>query len=105
MFIEMKTIVVKEGFGDKIVEKFSGKSKIQELDGFVEMSVMRRVRKSEEEEVIVEIRWESQEAFTAWKKSDAHKAGHSNKGNEKAEYIISGKSDMYNVETVKVKSV
>ncbi len=105
MFIEMKTIVVKQGFADKIIEKFSGKSKIQELDGFIEMSVMRRVRRTEEEEVIVEIRWENQEAFTAWKKSDAHKAGHSNKGSEKAEYIISGKSDMYNVETTKVKSI
>ena len=103
MFVEMKTIVTKAGFGDKIVEKFSGKSKIQELDGFIEMSVMKRVRKAEEEEIVVEIRWESQEAFTAWKKSDAHKAGHSNK--EKADFIVSGKVEMYNVETIKYKEV
>ncbi len=103
MFIEMKTIVTKAGFGEKIVQKFSGKSKIQEMDGFIEMSVLKRVRKTEEEEIIVEIRWESQEAFTAWKKSDTHKAGHANK--EKADFIISGKVEMYNVENTKYKEV
>lgn len=51
-----------------------------------------------EEEVIVVIRWESEDAWKAWEKSPEHIAGHrNNKGKERPEFIINVDVAMYEV--------
>lgn len=78
------------------------------IPGFIDSSVMvkkLRKRDAEEEEVMVMIRWESEEAWKTWEKSPEHIAGHRNKRNqEKPEYIISTTVTMYEVKAVKQPS-
>ncbi|HAX73769.1 MAG TPA: antibiotic biosynthesis monooxygenase [Firmicutes bacterium] len=101
MFIEMKRFTVKRGNAEKIIEKFSGKGKAATMEGFIDFSIMKRLRKDETEEVLIQIRWEDQESFTKWKRSDAHKAGHANRPKERPDFIVDVSVDMYEVETIK----
>ncbi len=97
MFIECKTITVTPGNSQIMIDKFSGSGLLQEQKGFVEKTVLKRVRKGDTEEVVVMIKWESQQDFTNWKKSDAHKAGHSS-NKKRADFIVDVKLDTYTVE-------
>lgn len=103
MIIEIKTIVVKPGFSDQVVERFSQPGgPITEIPGFIDLSVMVNRKKKEEEEVAIIIRWESEEAWKAWEKSPAHIEGHrQSRQNGKPEYVIGGSTNFYDVKTVK----
>lgn len=102
MFVIIRKTVVKEGFGDKIVESFNNRELVRKQKGFVDMTVMRKKPRRGEEEVVTMIRWESEEAWKNWEKSDAHIAGHRAKmGQPKPDYIISSESDRYTVALVK----
>ena len=100
MFVEMKVFKLAVGNSESILNKFSKSGIINTQPGFVDMAVMKKVRKADHEEVVVEIRWESQDAYTAWKRSDAHKAGHGAK-KERPDYILDVTMDTYHVETFK----
>ncbi len=55
-----------------------------------------------DEEVIVIIRWESEEYWKQWEKSEAHIASHkANLGKPKPEYIVSSEGALYEVKAVK----
>ncbi|TPE67286.1 antibiotic biosynthesis monooxygenase family protein [Halalkalibacterium halodurans] len=98
MFFQVKTLRVEEGHSDKIVEKFASKGLIEEQPGFIDMNVLRKKQRRGDEEVVVIIRWESEEAWKAWEKSDAHLAGHrENRGKPKPSYILDGRQDVYEV--------
>lgn len=101
MFVEAKTFIVKQGFSDEIIKKFSGPKKVAEMEGFLDLMVMKNLKGGETEEIRVELRFESQEAYKNWKKSDAHKAGHTNGQKQKPDYIVDVKLDVYStVESV-----
>ncbi|MDQ0228959.1 antibiotic biosynthesis monooxygenase [Metabacillus malikii] len=102
MFVQMKTFKVSEGNADKIVERFSGKGIIEEQEGFIEATVLVKKVRRGEEEVIVSIKWESEEKWKQWEKSEAHIAGHkANLGKPKPEYIIEVTGGLYDVKSVK----
>ncbi|KHF30345.1 Heme-degrading monooxygenase HmoA [Anoxybacillus sp. BCO1] len=44
MFVQMKTIIVAEGHGEKIVERFAGKGLIEQQSGFIDLSVLKKKR-------------------------------------------------------------
>ena len=105
MFIETKTFTVKKGYADNIINKFS-RSKQSKNDnnrkkpeGLIDVTIMQKLRKEENEEVIVMFRWKSQEDHKNFKLSDAHKEGHKNKG-EKPDFIINVSVNMYNVKHI-----
>lgn len=63
--------------------------------------MVKKVRRGDEE-VIVMIRWESEDHWKQWEKSDAHIAGHKAKlGQPKPDYIVSSEGDKYEVVAVK----
>jgi heme oxygenase (staphylobilin-producing) len=98
MFIQLKTMMVKEGHGEKMVERFAGEGIIEEQPGFLDLNVLKKKQRSGEEEIIVMIRWESEEAWKAWETSDVHIAGHrANRGKPKPEFIIESHQDVYHV--------
>ncbi|MFD0717566.1 antibiotic biosynthesis monooxygenase family protein [Paenibacillus sp. GCM10027626] len=108
MLIQKRTITVKAGFSDQVVERF-GKpgGPMTEIEGFIDLTVMVKKgrRNDEEEQVVVMVRWESEEAWKRWEKSPAHIEGHRNQRNqEKPEYLISTVVDMYEVKAVKLPS-
>jgi heme oxygenase (staphylobilin-producing) len=102
MFVQMRKMVVTEGNSEKVVERFSGKGLIEQQEGFVDATVMVKKVRRGDEEVVVMIRWESEEHWKQWEKSPAHIAGHkANLGKPKPEYIISSEGGLYEVKTVK----
>lgn len=102
MLIQTRTITVKKGFSDHVVERFNTPGgPMSEIPGFIDKSVMvKKSRKSDEEteEVLVLIRWESEEAWKTWEKSPAHIEGHRNSRNqEKPEFIVDTTVALYDV--------
>ena len=102
MFVQMKKFIVTEGNSDKMVERFSKKGILQEQEGFVEQTIMVKKVRRGDEEVIVQTKWESEEKWKQWEKSDAHIAGHKARlGKPKPEHIISSEGSVYEVKVVK----
>ncbi|ERI08564.1 antibiotic biosynthesis monooxygenase [Aneurinibacillus aneurinilyticus ATCC 12856] len=102
MFIETKTIIVKEGTSDKIVSRFSQEGAIEKSEGFIDLSVLVKKSRKGDEEVIVMIRWDSEESWKNWEKSEAHIQGHrQSRGKPKPDYIISSGHSTYEVKVIK----
>lgn len=102
MFIQMKTITVTEGNADKIVERFSQESAVEKSDGFIDLSVLVKKNRRGDEEVVVMIRWESQEHWKKWTTSDAHVEGHrQSKGKPKPDFIIQTEQNLYEVKAIR----
>lgn len=102
MFIQMKKSIVSEGNSDQVVNRFSGEGIIEKQEGFIDLTVMVKKVRRGDEEVIVMIRWESEQHWKQWEKSDAHIAGHrANLGKPKPEYILQSENGLYEVKAVK----
>ncbi|MGG4398360.1 antibiotic biosynthesis monooxygenase [Paenibacillus thiaminolyticus] len=102
MFIETKTITVKEGTSDLVVQRFSGEGEIEKFEGFIDLSVLVKKARRGDEEVIVMIRWESEEAWKNWETSEVHLEGHrQSRGKPKPEHIIKSEHAVYNVKAMK----
>lgn len=102
MFVQMRKMTVKEGYAEQVVERFSQPGLIDQQEGFVDSTVMVKKVPRGEEEVIVMIRWESEEAWKNWEKSDAHIAGHkANMGKPKPDYLLNVEVSRYEVKAVR----
>ncbi|MDA5107970.1 antibiotic biosynthesis monooxygenase [Brevibacillus sp. LEMMJ03] len=102
MFVETKNLIVKEGTSDKVVERFSREGAVEKSEGFVDLSVLVKKSRKGEEEVIVMIRWESEEAWKKWELSEAHLEGHRQaRGKPKPDYLISSSHHVYEVKVYK----
>lgn len=98
----MRKMVVTEGNAEKVVERFSKRGLVAEQEGFIESTVMVKKVRRGDEEVVIMTKWESEEYWKKWEKSDAHIAGHkANLGKPKPDYIISSKGGIYEVKSVK----
>ncbi|TCN26640.1 antibiotic biosynthesis monooxygenase [Mesobacillus foraminis] len=102
MFVQMRKTVVTEGNADQVVNRFSGEGIIEKQEGFIDLTVMVKKVRRGDEEVVVQIRWESEDHWKQWEKSDAHIAGHKAKlGQPKPDYIVSSEGGLYEVKAVK----
>ncbi len=102
MLIQTRTIVVKKGFVDQVLDRFTKDSPMDTMEGLVDKSVMVNRKKQDVDEVVVMVRWESVEAWKNWEKSDAHIQGHrENRGKTPPEHVISVSVNMYDVLAVK----
>ncbi|WP_462413085.1 antibiotic biosynthesis monooxygenase family protein [Neobacillus sp. Marseille-QA0830] len=97
MFYQIKKFVVKEGFSQQIVERFSKRGGLVEKQpGFIGRDVLVKKSRRGDEEVMVMMRWETEEAWKNWEKSPEHIAGHKAKqGTAKPEYVIESSQDVY----------
>lgn len=105
MIIEMKKWTVKEGHSKDILKKFEERkakpSIMEQQPGFLGREALMKKTTRGDEQVIMMVRWESEDALKAWKKSPEHIAGHKAKiasGNpkrEQPEYIISVEHELY----------
>lgn len=102
MLIETKRIVCQEGTSQLVLDRFSRAGAIEQVEGFIDMSVcLKRVRRGDEEVLII-IRWESEAAWKRWETSEVHIAGHrAQRGKPKPEHIISSEMSMYEVKFAK----
>jgi heme oxygenase (staphylobilin-producing) len=99
MFYQIKRFVVKEGFSSEVVERFSKRGGLMsEQPGFIEKQVLVKKVRRGDEEVLVMVRWESEQDWKSWEKHPDHIAGHRAKqGTSKPEYIIESGQDVYEV--------
>jgi heme oxygenase (staphylobilin-producing) len=100
----MKKFIVAEGNSGKIVERFGSKkdkpSLLEQQPGFIDKQLLVKKVRRGNEEVIVMVRWESEQAWKNWEKSPEHIAGHKAKakaGNPKPEYIVESSHELYNM--------
>ncbi|MNE96447.1 Heme-degrading monooxygenase HmoA [compost metagenome] len=72
------------------------------MPGLIDISIALNKKGKDNEEVLLLIRWESEDAWKNWEKSDAHIQGHrDSRGQEKPAYILSTTVNMYEVQKVK----
>ena len=99
MFVQIRKWTVTEGNSDKLLERFKkkpgqGPSLIEQREGFINRELLVKKTTRGDEEVVMIIRWESEDAWKAWEKSPEHIAGHKAKIKEhggkppKPEYVI-----------------
>lgn len=102
MFAIMRSITVTEGNAHQVVERFNQPGILEEQPGFVELTILVKQTRKGEEEVVLLFRWESEEAWKNWEKSDAHIQGHRQKaGQSKPEYIINSINGKYDIKAIK----
>ena len=102
MFIETQTITVKEGTSNIGVERFTGEGINEKFEGFIDLSVLVKKVRRGDEEVVVMIRWESEEAWKNWETSEEHLAGHrASRGKPKPDHIINVDHAVYYVKSSK----
>lgn len=108
MFVQIRKWTVTEGNAHEIIERFKkkpdqGPSLIEQREGFISRELLQKNVRRGEEEVVMIIRWESEEAWKAWEKSPEHIAGHKNQIKEhggkppKPDYVIAMEHGGYTV--------
>lgn len=102
MFIITRNIIVKEGTSQKVIDRFSKEGAIEKSPGFIDISILVKKVRRGDEEVLLLIRWESEEAWKNWEKSPEHIEGHrKNIGKPKPDHILSSTSAKYELKAVK----
>lgn len=102
MFVVMRRTVVKEGYADQVVERFKNGGLVEKQEGFIDISVMVKQARRGDEEVVVLARWESEQHWKNWEKSEEHIAAHRAKmGQPVPDYIVSAESGRYDIKLVK----
>ena len=100
MFVQIRKWTVTEGNADKVLERFGkkpdkGPSLLEKQPGYIGRELMVKKARRGDEEVVMLVRWESEEAWKNWEKSPEHIAGHKKKIAEhggkppKPEYVVS----------------
>ncbi|MDF2926088.1 MAG: antibiotic biosynthesis monooxygenase [Paenibacillaceae bacterium] len=103
MFVEIKTIQVKEGFADAVVSRFSQPGAVEKAEGFVDLSVLVKRTRKGDEEIAVIIRWESEEAWKGWERSEPHLEGHRRSREQgKPEFILGSSHATYDLKVHKL---
>ena len=69
MFVQIRKWVVTEGNADKVIERFKkkpgdGPSLLEQREGFIGREILVKNVRRGEEEVIMMVRWESEDAWT-----------------------------------------
>lgn len=102
MFIEIKTIQVKEGCSEQVVGRFGKEGPIEKAEGFVDLSIMVKKARKGDEEVLILVRWESEEAWKNWEKSEPHLEMHRRSREQgKQEFVIGGSHGLYELKGTK----
>ena len=81
MIIVTNRIKMKLGFAEKMAPMFTRPGALQKMNGFVKVEVLITKNLSEYDELNVNMYWNTMEAFTEWKNSDAFKEAHTGPAN------------------------
>ncbi|MGN1400681.1 MAG: heme oxygenase [Bacillus sp. (in: firmicutes)] len=76
MIIVSNRIFVKTGFAEKMAGGFTKGNTLEKFKGFVKLEVLVRTNIKENDELNVNMYWESMEDFEAWRNSDDFKKAH-----------------------------
>ncbi len=102
MFVMLRKMVVKSGNEEQVLARFQSEGLIEKQKGFIDLSVLEAKTRKDEKEIVVIIRWESEEHWKQWEKSDVHIAAHkANLGKPKPDYIVSQEVKRYDLKVIK----
>lgn len=102
MFYQVKRMVVTEGSSDKVLARFQREGMIEKQPGFLNLQVLQKKVRRGDEEVLILVNWESEEAWKNWEKSPEHIAGHkANAGKPKPEHVIESSQNVYELKISK----
>lgn len=76
MIVVTNRIKVKKGMGAAMAPSFTAPGPLDTSEGFVKVEVLLTQNLTEYDELNVNMYWETIDAFTAWRNSDAFKAAH-----------------------------
>ena len=76
MLIVTNRIKTKPGFAEKMAPRFTQPGPLQEMEGFVKVEVTITQNLEEYDELNVNMYWEKEEHYQAWRESDIFKAAH-----------------------------
>lgn len=76
MIIVTNRIKVKKGMGAKMAPGFTAPGPLDSSKGFVKVEVLLTQNLPDYDELNVNMYWETQDDFAAWRNSDAFKAAH-----------------------------
>ena len=92
MIVVQNKIKTKPGFAEKMAGRFTSGNELDQFKGFVKVEVLLTEGLTEYDEMRVNMYWEDEESFLAWKNSDAFKKAHQRpQGNPEA---VKGDSPM-----------
>jgi heme oxygenase (staphylobilin-producing) len=74
MVVAINRLRVPDEYASRLEQAFGHSGSMQGVPGFLRFELLKR---SEGGEYLVVTHWESQEAFTAWRQSDASQRAHS----------------------------
>ena len=95
-------MVIKAGNEGQVLAKFQSESLLEKQEGFIDLSMLEERTRKDEKEFVVIVRWESEEQWKQWEKSDAHIAGHKAKiGKPKPDHIVSVEVKKYDLKVNK----
>jgi len=102
MFIAMNRFKVKPGEEEAFEEVWKSRdSYLEDVPGFVEFALLRGPEAEDHTLFATHTVWESQDAFTAWTKSEAFRKAHAGAGSNKPLYIDSPRLELFDaVQTV-----
>lgn len=69
MFVQLRKMTVKEGHADKVIERFSAEGIIEKQEGLIDVTVLEKNVRRGDEEVVVMIRWHSEDHWKQWEKA------------------------------------
>ena len=85
-----------------VFERFTGEGIIEKFEGFIDLSVLVKKVRRGDEEVVVMIRWESEEVWGNWETNEEHLAGYrASRGKSKLDHIINVDHAAYYVKSSK----
>jgi len=76
MIIVTNRIKTKLGFAERMAPAFAKPSPLQEMEGFIKVEVAITVGLTEYDEMNVNMYWDNEKNFQAWKDSDIFKQAH-----------------------------
>ena len=106
MIIVQNKFQTKKGFGEKMAARFTNNNSLETFKGFIRVEVLLTQGIEETDELSVNMYWEDQESFAAWRNSDSFKKSHARPAEssdeaKKESPIISNKISTFDVIAVK----
>ncbi|MEI3607545.1 heme oxygenase [Pseudogracilibacillus sp. SE30717A] len=100
MYIVTNTTKIKKDEGIKLINRFNKVGKVEMMEGFLGLEVLETQKLKDYDEVTIVTRWETEDNFKNWTKSEAFKEAHRHNGG-RPDYIIENKISYYKVPIVR----
>ncbi len=100
MYIVTNSVKIKKDKGHKLVERFNKAGEVETMPGFLGLEVSVTEKVKDYDEVNIVTKWDTEESFKNWVKSDVFKKAHAHRGG-RPDYIIQNTISYHNVKVIR----